>query len=72
MQKKALTEYGKRVKSRLIDLNMTQEWLVSEIKKQMPDSYVDSSLLNKIFVGEVEKSKIIPTINRILQIDTAD
>lgn len=69
MQKKPLTEYGKRVKSKLIDLNMTQEWLVSEIKKHMPDSYVDSSLLNKIFVGEVKESRIIPVINEILQLN---
>lgn len=66
MKKKAITDYGRKVKGKLLDLNMTQEWLVGEIKKRLPDAYVDSSLLNKIFVGDVKKSRIIPVINEIL------
>lgn len=68
MSKRALTEYGKTVKGKLIELNETQEWLVGEIKKILPDSYVDSSLLNKVLVGDVNNSKIIPAINKILGI----
>ncbi len=73
MSKRALTEYGKTVKSKLLELNETQEWLVGEIKKILPDSYVDSSLLNKVLVGDVNNSKIVPAINSILGItDNAD
>lgn len=68
MSKRALTEYGKTVKGKLVELNETQEWLVGEIKKLLPESYVDSSLLNKVFVGDVNNSKIIPAINKILGI----
>jgi len=68
LSKRALTEYGKTVKGKLIELNETQEWLVGEIKKILPDSYVDSSLLNKVLVGDVNNSKTIPAINKILGI----
>lgn len=69
MSKRALTSYGLTVKSKLLELNETQEWLISEIKKKLPDSYVDGSILYKIFIGEVSKSKIIPVINEILKIE---
>lgn len=66
--KKELTSYGKKVKKKLIDLNKTQTWLIEEIKKELPTCYVDGSLLNKIFVGDVADSNIIPVINAILNL----
>lgn len=66
MNKKVITDYGKRVKMRLVDLNVTQGWLIEKIKQLSPNSYVDGSVLNKIFVGEIKESKLIPLINSIL------
>ena len=63
-----LTEYGKTVKITLIELGQTQSWLISEIKKKLPDKYVDSSNLGKIFTGEINSPEIISAINEILGI----
>ena len=66
--KKELTVYGKRVKKKLIDIDRTQTWLIEKIKEELPTCYVDGSLLNKIFVGDVVESNIIPVINKILSL----
>ena len=65
---KELTNYGKEVKKKLVEHNMTQEELIKKIKTVLPNRYVDGSLLNKIFSGVVKDSAIIPIINNILDI----
>lgn len=66
MYRNELTEYGKKVKTELISINKNQEWLICEIKRKLPDSYVDGSILNKIFKGQIKDSKLIPAIDEIL------
>lgn len=61
-----LTEYGKEVKMKLIDLGKTQEWLIKEVKKENPEIFVDASVLRKIFTGEIKQSALVPIINKIL------
>lgn len=63
-----LTEYGKEVKMKLIDLGKTQEWLIKEIKKENPEIFVDASVLRKIFTGEIKQSALVPIINKILNL----
>lgn len=63
-----LTEYGKKVKMKLIDLGKTQEWLIKEVKKENPEIFVDASVLRKIFTGEIKQSALVPIINKILNL----
>lgn len=67
MRKNQLTEFGKEIKYKLIDLEKNQEWLISEIKKKSK-LYVDSSLMNRIMTGQTESS-LVPIIKEILGIN---
>ena len=64
--KRLPTEYGLKIKMELLLNGKTQEWLVAEIKNRSPSTYIDSSNLSKILVGEIKESKIILIINQIL------
>ncbi len=66
MYRAELTEYGKKVKTELIKIDKNQEWLIDQIKSKLPNSYVDGSVLNKVFKGQIKNSKLIPVINEIL------
>lgn len=63
-KKAAMTEFGKKVKIRLIEKDMTQTELASllGIRKQN---------LRSILVGERPGKKYVKEIIRILEIDTA-
>jgi hypothetical protein len=63
--KHSLTEYGKRVKTKLVEMDKPQSWLIDEVanKTQM---FVDSSLLNKILTGRVRSERITAAIDEIL------
>ena len=43
-RKRPLTEYGVEVKVRLVKLNKTQKWLIEEVKKLLPETYLDTSM----------------------------
>jgi len=62
-----LTEYGKEIKKRLIDLDKPQKWLIDEIQKET-GLFFDSSYLAKILNGSKSNPKIADAINRILDI----
>lgn len=61
------TDYGKAIKRRLDDLEMTQEQLITEVTKRT-GLYFDSSYLYKVMVGKQNSSNIISAINEILGI----
>ena len=63
-----LTEYGVTVKKRLIDLNMTQNALASEIRERT-GLYVDGGYLYKILTGERKSQNIVAAINEILDLN---
>ena len=65
-RKRPLTEYGVEVKVKLMKLNKTQKWLIEEVKKLLPETYLDSSNLYKIMTGEIKSIKIETAINRVL------
>ena len=67
-RKKPLTDYGKQINIKLMELNKTQEWLIAKIKELYPDVYVDSSNLYKIKIGGINSGKVISAINEILEI----
>lgn len=68
-RKKPLTDYGKTIKMRLLDLNKTQNWLIEEVKKILPNKYLDTSNLYKIMTGEINSKDIQSAINQILDIN---
>lgn len=68
-RKRPLTEYGVEVKVKLMKLNKTQKWLIGEVKKLLPQTYLDSSNLYKIMTGEIRSTKIESAINQILDIN---
>lgn len=68
MRKNKLTEYGVKIKLRLIERNQTQEWLINEVNKR-DIVKLDSSFLNKIMTGTIKTSLAVPIIDEILGID---
>lgn len=67
MFKYGFTEFGKEVKKRLIDLDTSQEWLISQINRDT-GLFVDSSYLNRILTGRCNSEKIIASISKILDL----
>lgn len=64
-----LTDYGITVKTKLLQLGKTQQWLIDEVKKKLPDKYLDTSNMYKILTGEINSKDIVGAINNILNID---
>lgn len=64
------TEYGKTVKKRLIDNNMTQEDLIKLIAGET-NLFVDKGYLYKILTGQRKAPTIVSSINDILDIKEA-
>lgn len=62
-----MSEFGKRIKVRLIELNKKQNWLIEEIHRKT-GLYVDSSYLFKIMKGTCKSPKIRAAISEILDI----
>lgn len=67
MFKYGFTEFGKEVKKRLIDLDTSQEWLISQINRDT-GLFVDSSYLNRILTRRCNSEKIIASISKILDL----
>lgn len=65
-----ITDYGKAIKGRLVELNETQDWLVARVSEKT-GLYFDTSYLHKIMVGKLKGEKIISAINEILDISVA-
>lgn len=63
-----MTDYGKTVKHRLIDLDKSQAWLLQEISKRTT-LFVDSAYLAKILNGQRNALKIKAIINEVLDIN---
>lgn len=66
--KNCLSDYGKSVKIKLLEMGKKQEWLISEIRNRFPNIYVDGSNIYKILTGEIKSGKVVSAINEILQI----
>lgn len=67
------TKFGIETNLRLMEMNQTQAWLIEEIKKEMPERYIDSSLMSRILTGRVNSPDIISVIGKILDIpETGD
>mgnify|MGYP000824188769 CR=1 FL=1 len=62
-----LTELGKEISKRLIDIERPQAWLVDQVKEQT-GLYFDDSYLYKIKTGRLSTPKIIQAIHEILDL----
>lgn len=60
-----LTDYGIKVRIKLIELNKSQEWLIRGVAEKT-NMFVDSSLMNKILTGRTNSERITNAINEIL------
>jgi hypothetical protein len=65
-RKKPLAEYGIAVKVELLKRSKTQNWLIEEVKKILPNKYLDTSNLNRIMTGELNSPEIVAAINEVL------
>lgn len=64
-----ITEYGKTVKKRLVDLEQPQKWLIGQVQ-EYTGLYFDDSYLYKIMTGKLSTPSIISAINEILGLKT--
>lgn len=64
---KKLTEFGKQVKFKLIDLEWSQTKLI-DLVKEKTGLYFDSSYLNKVMTGDSTNPKVVTAIREILEI----
>jgi transcriptional regulator with XRE-family HTH domain len=60
-----VTEYGKQIKKRLIDLDKKQVWLIEEVQKKT-GLYFDDSYLSKILNGKIATPGMLEAINETL------
>ena len=65
MQK--ITSFGKEIGKRLIDLDLTQNWLIQQVKERT-GLYFDDSYLHKIKTGKLTSPKIVQAIREILDL----
>lgn len=56
-----VTDFGKRVKIRLIEMDKNQDWLIRQVQDKT-GLYFDSSYLWRILTGQLNAPKIIEAI----------
>ena len=64
------TPLGLAVKTKLLSMPRTQEWLVNEINKDT-GMRVDSAYVSKILTGQRSSTRVVSSICKILNITTA-
>lgn len=62
-----LSEFGKDISKRLIDLSKPQTWLIEEVRNKT-GLYFDDSYMYKIKTGQLSTPKIVQAICEILEI----
>lgn len=62
-----LTEFGKSVKKKLVDLEKPQKWLIESVTSRT-GLYFDDSYLHKIITGKLSTPKIVQAIREILEL----
>lgn len=62
-----ITEFGKAVKKRLIDVGRNSDWLVDEVRAKT-GLYFDSAYLSRVLRGINNSPKIIDAIRSVLDL----
>ncbi len=65
-----VSDFGKAVKKRLIDMDKSQKWLMEIVREQTGGMFLDVSYFQKIMNGQRSPQKIIDAICEILDIST--
>lgn len=63
-----LTNFGKDIKKRLLDIGQNQNWLIERVKEKT-GLYFDSSYISKILTGTAKTPSITRAICEILEIE---
>lgn len=66
-----LTNFGKEIKKRLLDIDQNQNWLIERVKEKT-GLYFDSSYMAKILNGTYRTPSITQAICEILEIELDD
>lgn len=64
-----MTDYGRAVKHKLVDIDKTQTWLIREISSKT-GLYVDSAYLSSIFSGRRNAPRVKDAIYDIIGVDS--
>ena len=62
-----ITDFGKAIKKKLVDLEQPQTWLIERVKEKT-GLYFDDSYLYKITSGALATPKIVAAIREILEL----
>ena len=65
---KNITDYGLKIKMRLLELNKSQNWLIDEVASRT-GLYFDSGYMHKILTGAEKSEKVLTAINEILELN---
>lgn len=71
MLKRAPTAFGIAVKTRLLELGQTQEWLIAACRERT-GMYVDSSTMYKLLTGQLNSYRLEAAVRDILNIPSQD
>lgn len=63
----AICRFGKIVKTKLVEIEQKQDWLIREVSKRT-GLYFDTSYMHKILTGQNANPKIIAAIREILDL----
>lgn len=67
MKNTTLTDFGKEIKKRLIDMDKSQKWLIEQVSAET-GLYFDRSYIHKIMTGKLDSHKIVSAICKVLEI----
>lgn len=63
----ATSDFGKRIKMRLVEMDKNQKWLIEEVKAKT-GLYFDTSYIHKIMTGQIATPSIVNAICEVLDI----
>lgn len=66
-----ITDYGKRIKMRLLDLGKDQNWLIQQVTERT-GMYFDSGYLYKIMIGQNKSKNITKSIDEVLGFEVTE
>lgn len=66
-----ITDYGKRIKMRLLELGKNQNWLIEQVSGRT-GMYFDSGYMYKIMIGQNNSKNITKAIDEILGFEVTE
>ena len=66
-----ITDYGKRIKMRLLELGKNQNWLIEQVSERT-GMYFDSGYMYKIMTGQNKSKNITKSIDEVLGFEVTE